>query len=37
VIGRPFSEGALLGMIHAYQRETAWHRKRPIIKPLAAA
>ena len=36
VIGRPFSEGALLGMIHAYQRETAWHRKRPIIK-LAAA
>lgn len=31
-IGRPFSEHALLGIIHAYQQVTEWHRARPEIK-----
>ena len=31
-IGRPFSEHTLLGIIHAYQQVTEWHRARPEIK-----
>jgi len=29
LVGRPFSEGALLAIGHAYQRATDWHRRVP--------
>jgi aspartyl-tRNA(Asn)/glutamyl-tRNA(Gln) amidotransferase subunit A len=29
LVGRPFSEAALLAAGHAYQRETDWHRRLP--------
>jgi len=32
LIGRPFSEHTLLGVIHAYQQVTEWHQARPEIK-----
>lgn len=27
--GRPFEEGTVLRVGHAYERETAWHTRRP--------
>lgn len=36
LIGRPFSEGELLGIVNAYQRVTAWHRQAPGAKAAAA-
>jgi aspartyl-tRNA(Asn)/glutamyl-tRNA(Gln) amidotransferase subunit A len=36
LIGRPFTEGALLGIVNAYQSATAWHRHRPGLKTAAA-
>ncbi|MGQ0652471.1 MAG: amidase [Betaproteobacteria bacterium] len=29
LVGRPFAEAALLAAVHAYQRETDWHRRVP--------
>jgi aspartyl-tRNA(Asn)/glutamyl-tRNA(Gln) amidotransferase subunit A len=29
LVGRPFSEATLLAAVHAYQRETDWHRRIP--------
>jgi aspartyl-tRNA(Asn)/glutamyl-tRNA(Gln) amidotransferase subunit A len=29
LVGRPFSEGALLRLGHIYQQHTDWHRRRP--------
>jgi aspartyl-tRNA(Asn)/glutamyl-tRNA(Gln) amidotransferase subunit A len=29
VIGRPFDEGTLFRVGHAYQRETSWHTRAP--------
>jgi aspartyl-tRNA(Asn)/glutamyl-tRNA(Gln) amidotransferase subunit A len=29
IVGRPFSEGVLLAIGHAYQRSTEWHRRLP--------
>jgi len=29
LVGRPFAEDALLAAVHAYQRETDWHRRVP--------
>jgi aspartyl-tRNA(Asn)/glutamyl-tRNA(Gln) amidotransferase subunit A len=29
LIGRPFAEGRLLTLAHAYQQETDWHRRMP--------
>jgi aspartyl-tRNA(Asn)/glutamyl-tRNA(Gln) amidotransferase subunit A len=30
LVGRPFSEGTLLAIGHAYQRATDWHRRAPL-------
>lgn len=32
VIGRPFSDGTVLRVAHAYQSATDWHRRMPAIK-----
>jgi aspartyl-tRNA(Asn)/glutamyl-tRNA(Gln) amidotransferase subunit A len=37
LIGEPRGEAALLGIGHAYQRVTGWHRCRPPIRGLAEA
>jgi aspartyl-tRNA(Asn)/glutamyl-tRNA(Gln) amidotransferase subunit A len=37
LIGRPFAEGALLGIVNAYQGVTAWHRRTPGVRTAAAA
>jgi len=29
VVGRPFEEGLILRIVHAYQQLTDWHRRRP--------
>ncbi len=29
LLGRPFEEERILGMAHAYEQSTEWHRKRP--------
>jgi aspartyl-tRNA(Asn)/glutamyl-tRNA(Gln) amidotransferase subunit A len=29
LVGRPFSEGALLRLGHIFQQQTGWHRRRP--------
>ena len=31
LIGRPFSEGRLLALGHAYQRATDWHERMPVL------
>ncbi len=31
LIARPFDEAALLSLGHRYQRETDWHRRRPLL------
>jgi aspartyl-tRNA(Asn)/glutamyl-tRNA(Gln) amidotransferase subunit A len=36
LIGRPFSEGKLLGIVDVYQRVTGWHRQTPGTKAAAA-
>ncbi len=33
VIGRPFSDGTVLRVAHAYQSVTDWHRRMPIVDP----
>jgi aspartyl-tRNA(Asn)/glutamyl-tRNA(Gln) amidotransferase subunit A len=34
LLGRPFAEGTLLRLGHAYQRATAWHREKPQLQPV---
>ena len=29
IIGRPFQEAVILGVAHAYERATPWHKRRP--------
>jgi aspartyl-tRNA(Asn)/glutamyl-tRNA(Gln) amidotransferase subunit A len=31
LVGRPFDEATLLRLGHAYERATAWHRRRPVL------
>jgi aspartyl-tRNA(Asn)/glutamyl-tRNA(Gln) amidotransferase subunit A len=31
LVGRPFDEATLLRLGHAYERATAWHRRRPAL------
>lgn len=35
LIGRMFAEKTLLGLVHAYQQHTNWHRARPTLKSRA--
>jgi aspartyl-tRNA(Asn)/glutamyl-tRNA(Gln) amidotransferase subunit A len=30
IAGVPFSETIVLALAHAYERETAWHTRRPV-------
>ena len=32
LIGRPFSEGRLLALGHAYQGATDWHERMPVLQ-----
>jgi aspartyl-tRNA(Asn)/glutamyl-tRNA(Gln) amidotransferase subunit A len=32
VVGRPFGEGRILKVADAYQRDTDWHQRRPILR-----
>jgi aspartyl-tRNA(Asn)/glutamyl-tRNA(Gln) amidotransferase subunit A len=34
IAGRPFAEGQVLKVADAYQRDTAWHKRRPPIAPV---
>jgi aspartyl-tRNA(Asn)/glutamyl-tRNA(Gln) amidotransferase subunit A len=29
ITGAPFAESTVLALAHAYERETAWHTRRP--------
>jgi aspartyl-tRNA(Asn)/glutamyl-tRNA(Gln) amidotransferase subunit A len=31
LVGRPFAETTLLRLGDAYERATAWHRRRPVL------
>jgi len=31
LVGRPFAEGTLLALAHAYQQLTDWHRRQPVL------
>ncbi len=37
IAGRPFDEATVLRIGHAYERETPWRAKRPVLQPGAAA
>ena len=30
----PFAESTMLALAHAYEQATAWHTRRPALKPL---
>ena len=32
IIGAPGAEGAVLALAHAYQKQTDWHKQKPILK-----
>jgi len=32
IIGAPGAEGSLLALAHAYQKQTDWHKQKPVIK-----
>jgi aspartyl-tRNA(Asn)/glutamyl-tRNA(Gln) amidotransferase subunit A len=34
LLGKPFGEETILKIGHAYQHATAWHRERPVIRPV---
>jgi aspartyl-tRNA(Asn)/glutamyl-tRNA(Gln) amidotransferase subunit A len=31
IIGAPGSEGSVLGLAHAYQKQTDWHKQKPAL------
>ena len=33
IIGAPGAEGTVLALAHAYQKQTDWHKRRPLIEP----
>jgi aspartyl-tRNA(Asn)/glutamyl-tRNA(Gln) amidotransferase subunit A len=33
IAGRPWAEGQVLALAHAYERATSWHKERPPLTP----
>jgi aspartyl-tRNA(Asn)/glutamyl-tRNA(Gln) amidotransferase subunit A len=35
IVGAPFAESTVLGLAHAYQQATDWHRRAPLVRAAA--